>query len=518
MKKKSKIKRINKIHIKNILRVAVVFVFIFVIVLIYGALKPLPEGVSVEGEIHQVLSKNISFFSDRTYWNNSLEIRQSEQEIFDEMFTVIKNAKEHVVVDMFLFNDFVGKADVYRSLSDELTQVLVEKKVGNPYMPVVFITDPINEVYGGVESKHLRSLRDAGVNVVITDLTKLRDSNFMYSPFWKIFIQWFGTSVDAQWLPNPFESGGEGIGLRSYFKAFNFKANHRKVVVADDSVLVTSANPHDGSSAHSNVAIRIDDANFAREVLQSEQAVINFSLSENERFSIVEGIQSEQLLVGDNTISSGDTAKAGDDEVSVQLLTEKKIKKSIIASVDNLQEGDSLDMVIFYIADRGIVKSLKRASERGVTMRLLFDANKDAFGREKNGKPNRQVASELVRASDGNISVRWCDTHGEQCHSKLLLLESDAGYEMFIGSANFTRRNIGDYNLETNIKLSDGEVFGAFDEAREFFELQWEVVNVEDGITDPSKSYSLEYEEYKDDSRFKYWSYRFKEWSGLSPW
>ena len=50
---------------------------------------------------------------------------------------------------------------------------------------------------------------------------------------------------------------------------------------------------------------------------------------------------------------------------------------------------------MFYLSERQIVKALITAKERGVNVRVLLDPNKDAFGREKNGIPNRQVASEL---------------------------------------------------------------------------------------------------------------------------
>ena len=51
------------------------------------------------------------------------------------------------------------------------------------------------------------------------------------------------------------------MSLRSYLEMLNFKANHRKVFVADSAdgpvTIVSSANPHDASSAHSNVALLI---------------------------------------------------------------------------------------------------------------------------------------------------------------------------------------------------------------------------------------------------------------------
>ncbi len=56
----------------------------------------------------------------------------------------------------------------------------------------------------------------------------------------------------------------------------NFKANHRKTMVVDTAegwkALVTSFNPHDGSSRHSNSALLVT-GNTAVDVLKTEQAV-----------------------------------------------------------------------------------------------------------------------------------------------------------------------------------------------------------------------------------------------------
>ena len=45
------------------------------------------------------------------------------------------------------------------------------------------ITDPINSVYGGLSPEHYRQLRQAGVDVIETNLAPLRASN----PFWSGF-------------------------------------------------------------------------------------------------------------------------------------------------------------------------------------------------------------------------------------------------------------------------------------------------------------------------------------------
>ena len=146
------------------------------------------------------------------------------------------------------------------------------------------------------------------------------------------------------------------------------------------------------------------------------------------------------------------------------------------------------------------------AQTRGVVIRLLLDPNKDAFGRKKNGIPNRQVAHELVKQG---ISVRWCLTQGEQCHSKLLMARyNDGNSHIILGSANLTRRNIDGFNLETNIEIRGKSAHHEIVRLSRYFDRRW---HNKDG-----QQSSLPYSAFNDSKRFKYWLYRFMEASGLS--
>ena len=98
-----------------------------------------------------------------------------------------------------------------------------------------------------------------------------------------------------------------------------------------------------------------------------------------------------------------------------------------------------------------VIDGLLEAHARGASVRVMLDPNKDAFGREKGGLPNRAVAHRLNAAG---IPVRWCATQGEQCHAKLLLVRRGDGRATLItGSANFTRRNLDNLNLETDVQI-----------------------------------------------------------------
>lgn len=451
--------------------------------------RSLPDGVSILGDVHEVSDGDVVFLSDETYVDQDGG-RHTQQAIFDEVFRLIDEAGEYVLVDMFLFNDFQGESpENTRALSRELTEALIEKKKNNPNMDVVLISDPINTVYGGQESRHYTQLRDAGVLVVVTDLTELRDSNPIYSVLWRTFLQWFGNSDTKGFLVNPFEHEGHLVTVRSYLTLLNFKANHRKLVVADAgddvAVLVTSANPHDGSSAHGNVALVVKGGVY-KDVLASERSVGEFSGVP------VPDFEREATSTGD---------------VKIRLATEEKIKDVLVEKIDKMEEGAMIDMAVFYLADRDVVKALQSADERGVLVRLILDPNKDAFGHEKNGVPNRPVAHELLSHSVGNTQVRWCDTHGEQCHAKITIFTTENSHAMLLGSANLTRRNIADYNLETNIFV-EGEDVTAISDAQKYFNRLW---NNEDG-----RGYTVEYDAYEDTSFFKTFLYRIMEGLGTS--
>src|SRR3989344_8288205 len=87
---------------------------------VYGLYKPLPGGVNSESQVYNVPESSVEFFYDATYLNKDGQ-RESKQEIFDEVFKMIKGAKKFILLDMFLFNDFQGKKpENHRKLSSEL--------------------------------------------------------------------------------------------------------------------------------------------------------------------------------------------------------------------------------------------------------------------------------------------------------------------------------------------------------------------------------------------------------------
>lgn len=451
--------------------------------------KPLPDGIGAQMPLRT--ATDIAFLADLTWSDAGGAGAGSDHEIADEMLGLIAQAQRLVVVDMFLFNAFAGEPDAgYRPLSDELTQALIARRRALPELRVVLITDPLNRLYGGLSQPHLQRLAEAGVVVIETDLRPLRASNPAWTGLWSLCCGWAGNTERFGWLPNPL---GEGrVTLRSYLALLNFRANHRKVVVVDQGDdwvgLVGSGNPHDASSRHGNVALRFSGA-AAVDLLDTELAV---------------AAMSGQPGAFERPLPP--VLPASGEGPWLQVLIEGRIRDALLAAVESAGPGDRIDIDVFYFSHRGLVRALLDAHRRGVALRVLMDPNRDAFGREKDGIPNRQVGAELHAAG---IPVRWCDTRGEQCHAKLLLRRGvDGGGELILGSANFTRRNLDDLNLETSMRVvALGEV-AAIEDAATYFDARWEN---RDG-----RGFSLDYDAYADASRLRRWRYRIAEATGLS--
>lgn len=447
--------------------------------------RALPEGLCYAGGIHD--ASEVDFLCDKT-WVDADGVRQTEQQIFDAVFDTIRGARKLVLLDMFYYNEFQrGRPETTRYLSSELTDVLVQQKQSCPDIKIVVITDPINTVYGSLPSAQFERLVDAGIPVIYTDLARLRDSNPTYSLFWRLFVKPFGNPPGG-FLPNPFDPRTRAT-IRSYLAVLNYKANHRKVLVADhgDQLvgIVSSANPQDASSAHVNVAIRFNGA-AVRDLLDTENSVLELS--------------------GAKPVQAPVAASSRPAEVSIQVLTEGSIKSEALRIIGETQAGDSVDLVMFYLSDRAVIGGLIEAARRGVMQSILLDPNKDAFGHRKYGIPNRPVAAELEKAG---IEVRWGHTHGEQCHAKMLLVRKNSGDGiLLLGSANLTRRNLDVFNLETSVIVRAPSSSQVIAEATSFFDLLWN--------NDDERIFSVRYEHYRNESPVRRYLYRFMERTGWS--
>ncbi len=473
---------------KKLFGIFAILFFVYILIFSIHILKPLPENISYKSQIYNISDSDIRFLIDKTYQRGNNRI--IEQEIFSTIFSTIQHATDFVLVDMFLFNTNYNKEQAPNmfSITTQLMQTLIDTKNAKPKMSVVFITDSFNTLYNSYHIDEITQLTRNNISVVKTDMMQLRDSNPIYSASYRMLLTYIPFTQHII-LPHLFGDSTKSTTLSGLFTLLNFKANHRKIVLAKTNQtyqsIITSANPHEASSLHSNIAFLLNHT-IAQDILQTEQAVL--SLNTN------------------ITLPKSDIQQTT-GPIQAQYVTEKKIIDSIISDIRQTQKGDSITVATFYISHRLLVEELLLADKRGVKVQLVLDPNKDAFGNEKSGIPNRQVAFELYKLSKESIQILWYNTQGEQFHSKMIVIQTQNGVIIHGGSANYTRRNVDNYNLEANIRL-----FTPYDTR-----LANDVLGYLSTImTNDGGTFTLPYESYKDHSILRYIIYRFQERTGLS--
>ncbi|MGE7765432.1 phospholipase D-like domain-containing protein [Peribacillus sp. NPDC096540] len=193
------------------------------------------------------------------------------------------------------------------------------------------------------------------------------------------------------------------VTVRSYLRLMNIKANHRKVNATEKTAIISSANPHDASGFHSNIAFQMD-GNIVGDFVKAERAASKFS-------------------GGPKTFPEFKETSSDKGPISVQLLTEGKINKHVLKAIKETEKGDQIQLAMFYIADHHVVEALTDAAKRNVKVQMILDPNQNAFGSEKIGLPNLPVAAEFEKLGDENISIRWYKTDKEQFHTKLMMIQ-----------------------------------------------------------------------------------------------
>ena len=470
-------------------RGVIIAIVLFIILLPYAVCwwERHPAGFSVRSKPCSVPTDSVRLLIDSTSFDAGKGERIFDQQIFDAVLKMIRDAKQTVYVDFFLWNYWTGSIpESHRGLAQELSESLIAKKKESPETHILVMTDPVNRVYGGDEQPFYEAMRQAGICIVFTALDKMPESNFFYAAPARFYgplisrIPGIRQLLNIRLLKHPFEEGGQNISLLQFGRLLFFKANHRKVVITDGpggwQLLVTSFNPANGSSGHSNIGLQAG-GEIAREALATELQCVKWSAEnpgnvlepEPGACALIIGVLSERL-------SEPPLSSKADEKMTAEWLTEECIARKAEALLDACGTGDEVRLAMFYLADRKLITAIREAADGGADVRIILDANRDAFGRVKNGVPNRPVAAELMEHAvrEGvRLQIRWADTHGEQFHPKVLSISNAEGKaDLLCGSANWTRRNLRDLNLEANLHLKNApEVSRAFGE---WFDLCWD--------------------------------------------
>ena len=457
-----------------------IIILLFIIPIIYSLNTKNPPGTNLSSDFRDA---DCEFLYDLTYLKDGKRLH--EKRIFNREMELIKNAKDFLMLDFFLFNDEYPDSMTFPNQVEEMTDLLIAKKKENPEMPILFVTDPINNFYGAYEEDNLKRLRENGIEVVVTDLNKMRDSNALVSGIYRAYLQWFGTSGGG-WIKNFFDKDADKVNIRSILKLANFKGNHRKVLISEKEALVASANPHDPSAHHSNVAM-VFRGKSMEDLIRSE------SIFFEKLPDVIENFKAEEVT----------------SPYKLKVITEGKIYDEISKNIKESKEGDEINLGIFYISEFRILRELGEAAKRGVDVKIIADLNKDAFGLEKNGSPNRPALSEL-KEDYPDINIRWYQTSGEQFHTKFIYFDfKDKDPLAILGSANYTRRNLDNYNLETNLAVEMKKDSPMAGEMKNYYARIW---NNEDG------DYTLPIEDFYESRFIMRILWKIQEKTGLCTW
>ena len=481
-----------------------------------STIKNPPLGINYESPIRE--TENAEFHYDLTYLDKDGNI-QYDRNLWDATFKVVDNAKDYLIIEMFLFNDLYNKdKEHFPEFAKEYTERLVKKQQENPNLKVYILADENNNFYGAFEHPFITSMKNAGINVIIVDIFKLKDTFPWYSPIWRTFIKPMGNPQNKGWITNFYGDMWPKLTIRNLLRALNVKADHKKVFLNEKEVVVSSANIHDPSYFHENIAIYTDGP-IAKDVLHDLQLVAKFSDSEinvddsnKETKSKIEMDLADKTKIRKDTMNIGNledknndminleenisdsqknekdekeslSLNSGKNEITdtegktykIQYLSEGAIGKYLDADIDSLKSGDELLMGMYFLADRGVIDRLIKAANRGVKIRIIFDRSRDAFGISTNGLPNKPVSKKLKKKTKGKIEIKWYFTNNEQYHTKITLMKkTDGSVIINAGSANLIKKNIRGYIMDSNFRILTTQDSKISKDVYTYFDRLWE--------------------------------------------
>ena len=299
----------------------------------------LPEGLSTKSEIYN--ADNVDFYYDLTYQKDGKT--EYERQIWEQAYDILDNAKEFFLMDIFVFNDFLGKGVREKlhplNIAEEFSEKILEKRKKDPDVEIYLILDESNTFYGAFDNKTHKKLEEAGVHIGYVDLAKLRDPMLTYSTIWRLFIRPFGNPKNKGKTKNPVYEGTDKVTIRSILRALNAKADHRKLIMNENTAMLTSANPHAEGSRHSNVAFKFSSP-ILKDIYSAEQSVAKITKPD--------GSLKQQLP--DRDFSNIPFSNNG--KIKLQYFTEGQTALDISKELAETGIGDKIIVSQFFLADR----------------------------------------------------------------------------------------------------------------------------------------------------------------------
>jgi PLD-like domain len=405
---------------------------------LWNSAKPLPPGTHTVSQTSRLSEADVDFLYEYPPRQDALAREAS----------TIDRAEQLIVLD---------RSPVRRELAGHL----LARKRAHPHLKIVLVTDPGNEAFGGTPAPILASLEQAGIIVARARLDRLRDSNPLYSGLWRLLFSWWS---------NPFDEPPGRVTLRAWSRMQNSKADQRQLVVADDGAGGWTAvvSP---VGARAGLILR---GSLARAMIASELQIAAWSTDD------------------DRIPATPPMDLGGVGSIDARFLTEGGIESALLDAIAAAGMDDAICIAVDNLSDRRLIAAALHAAARGARVQLLLARNR---------MPNRAVAGEVLRGGGGRIEVRWYQDPAAP-HPKLLIVRHRTDLWMNWGSANFTRRNLGDLNLEASVELRMPARSAPARAVSDYFAKAWVGAAADiDGA---------------EESAAGYWHYRLAEATGLS--
>jgi PLD-like domain len=401
----------------------------------WNVVKPLPPGIRAMSLSTRLAESDLELVGTAA----------GQGTVMARALTLVEHAEQLIVIDE-------------SPLPRQVAQALLLRRHVRPHLKIVVVVDPAPAAYGGTPGQDLALLERQGIIVARVRLDRLRDSNPLYSAFWRIAFAWWS---------DPFEEAANPDGLAAKSRRLNFKADQRQMLVADDG----AGGWISLTGAPESAAALIARGALAQDIVAAEMSLASWS--DEDRLPAVP--PAHRLSLG---------------TIDARFLTEGAIGMAIADTLATLVGGDEVCLSTHHLSDRGIIAALNLAAARGAKVRVLLDPVPS---------PNLGSAGEL---HGGRVEIRWAADLSNAPRSSLLLVRHGKDASIYFGSANFTRRNLADFNLESAMELR-APAFAALPKSfDEYFTGRWTA--------------AAEYHRYADESLATYWSVRLAEATGLS--
>ena len=448
----------------------------------------LPKGLATKTPIYN--ADNVDFYYDLTYKKDSET--HYERQIWDQAYDILDNAHDFFLMDIFVFNDFVGKGVKEKlqplPLAEEFAEKILEKRKKDPNVRIYLILDESNTFYGAYDNKTHKKLEEAGVKIGYVDLAKLRDPMLVYSTPWRLFIRPFGNPKNVGKTKNPIYEETDPVTIRSILRALNAKADHRKLIMNEKTAMLTSANPHAEGSKHSNVAFKFSSP-IIKDIYNAEKPVAKITKKDG---NLKQSLPYQKF----------DIEPSNNNKIKLQYFTEGQTGIDITKELKNTQPGDRVFIAQFFLADRQVINDIRKAARRGVKFEILLN-NSTA------GLPNKASAGELMkyaRKHGYDITIKFYNKGEEMYHVKMMSIFKKDYMITYGGSTNFTRRNMRNFNLENELKIISTYDQKVSQQISDYYDRLW---------TNRDGDFTLPYDSEKNEKVTNDLLFRFLEMNGM---